>query len=64
MSYPISKEAEEAEIALERLKGILTDNFPPAMPRVRLEGLPASFATDRLLVPAVSMRQWRSNSAD
>lgn len=35
--HPISKEAEEAEIALERLKGILTDNFPPAMPRVRLE---------------------------
>ncbi len=35
--YPVSKEAEEAEIALERLKGILTDNFPPAMPQVRLE---------------------------
>jgi soluble lytic murein transglycosylase len=35
--YPLSKEAEEADAALLRLKGVLGDNFPPVMPQVRLE---------------------------
>jgi soluble lytic murein transglycosylase len=35
--YPASTEADEAEIALGRLKAILAENYPPAMPQVRLE---------------------------
>ena len=35
--YPTSQDAEDAAIALERLHGILKENFPPVMPQVRLE---------------------------
>lgn len=34
---PVTKEADEAEIALGRLKAVLAENYPPAMPQVRLE---------------------------
>ena len=34
--YPASDEAADAETALARLKAILAENFPPAMPQVRL----------------------------
>ncbi len=36
-SYPLSKEAVEADMALIRLKAILGDNFPPVLPQVRIE---------------------------
>jgi soluble lytic murein transglycosylase len=35
--YPTSNEAADAKTALTRLKAILAENFPPAMPQVRLE---------------------------
>jgi soluble lytic murein transglycosylase len=35
--YPASKEVAEAEIALDRLKAVLAENYPPAMPQVWLE---------------------------
>ncbi len=35
--YPTSNDATDAETALAKLKEILAENFPPAMPQVRLE---------------------------
>jgi soluble lytic murein transglycosylase len=35
--YPTSEEAVDAETSLARLKETLAENFPPAMPQVRLE---------------------------